>query len=62
MQPGPCVCPVPVGGGSREPQDLTRLVDGEPGEDAELDELRGLGLMHGQAAQRLVEVQQVILG
>ena len=60
MQPGPGVGPVSIGLGAGEAQGHAGLLDGEPGEEAELHELGGVRLRRRQPGEGLIELQDVI--
>src|SRR6516225_6853088 len=59
-EPGPGVRPQQVGRAGRDAQDLGRLVAGQAGKEAELDQLRGPGVRAGQLVQQLVDVEEVV--
>src|SRR5262249_6366699 len=59
-EPGPGVRPQQVGRAGRDAQDLGRLVAGQSGKEAELDQLRGPGIGAGQLVQQLIEVEEVV--
>ena len=59
MQPRPGVGPVSIGLGAGQPQGRAGLLDGEPGEDAELHDLGRLRLRRREPHQGLIEVQEV---
>jgi hypothetical protein len=61
-EPGAGVGPVAVGGGDGQAEDLGRLGQGQPGEDAELRELGLGGVLGGELLEGLVEGQQVVVG
>src|SRR5690348_12684637 len=60
MEPGPGVGPEAIGLGAGEAQGRAGLLDGEPGEDAELHELGGLRLRRREPGQGLVELQEIV--
>src|SRR5215831_18425124 len=50
-QPSPSIGPQQVGGARRNAQGLGRLLAGQTGEKAQLDQRRGLGVCLGQLVQ-----------
>src|SRR5262245_24279330 len=58
-KPGPGVHPMPVRAAGGDPEGRGRLVSGQPGEVAQLDQLGLVRVVLRQAAQRRVEGQQV---
>src|SRR5262249_40501488 len=59
-EPGPGVGPQQVGRAGRDAQDLGRLVAGQAGKEAELDQFRCPGVCAGQLVQQLIEVEEVV--
>src|SRR5262249_57443431 len=58
-QPGAGIGPVAVGRPPCDPEGPGRFLLGQPGEEAELDQLRARRLLGRQAVKRLVESEQV---
>src|SRR5438477_7739735 len=58
-QPGPRVSPEPVSACPRLAEEFPRLVDRQPGEEMQLDELGGRRVFERQPAERCVERDQV---
>jgi hypothetical protein len=59
-QPGPGVGPVPLGRSRRNPLYGSGLLDGQPGENSELDDLGCGSIDCGQFDECLVEVEQFV--
>src|SRR5690348_2200589 len=59
-EPGPGVRPEQIGRAGRDTQDRGRLVAGQPGKEAELDQFRGPGICLGQSIQQLIKVEKVV--
>src|SRR5262249_58707689 len=59
-EPGPGVRPQQIGRAGRDAQDLGRLVAGQAGEKAELDQFRRPRVGAGQLVQQLVELEEVV--
>src|SRR6516225_5949638 len=59
-EPGPGVRPQQVGRAGRDAQDLGRLVAGQAGKEAELDQFGGPGVCVGQLVQQLIKVEEVV--
>src|SRR5262245_4287326 len=57
-EPGPCVSPGGVGGPGRDAEGVRGLGDGQAGEVAELDHLRGPGLDGREPVEGLVEGEE----
>src|SRR5262245_28738339 len=60
IEPGPGKRPVAVGGTADDAQRLGRLVEREPREETELDQLGTGGIYLGQLVQGVVEVEQLV--
>ena len=50
-----------VGGAEREPDCLSRLVQGHPGEEPQLHDLGGLGISPAEAVEGVVEREEVLI-
>jgi hypothetical protein len=59
-EPGPGKLPVPVGNGAREPKCLCRFLNGEPAEQVELSDLRGIGVFLAEPGEKFVQRQDEI--
>src|SRR5881398_2385757 len=56
-EPGPSIGPQQIGRARRDAQDLGRLLAGQAGEKAELDQFRGPGVRAGQLLQQLIQFE-----
>src|SRR5262249_10873230 len=55
VEPDASVSPVFVSGCAREAEQLRGLLDGQPGEVTEFDQLAGVGFLDGEGDQGVVE-------
>jgi hypothetical protein len=60
-QPGAREPPLAVGGPEQYSQRPGRLVQGHPGEEPQLHDLGGLGIAPGEAAEGVVECEEVVV-
>src|SRR5947209_3242610 len=59
-EPGPSIGPQQIGRARRDAQDLGRLLAGQAGEKAELDQFRGPGVRAGQLLQQLIQFKEAV--
>src|SRR5262245_49435255 len=59
-EPGPGVRPQQVSRAGRDAQDLGRLVAGQAGKEAEVDQFRRPGICASQLVQHFIEVEEVV--
>src|SRR5581483_8024462 len=59
VEPGPGVTPVPVRGARGDAEDGRGFLEGQAGEEVQLDQFGGLGLLPREEVERLIHGQEV---